>query len=208
MKHGTFISGVATATTGLPPGWKSSGSTTSQQNNSGSYLMNGPKGSQSLGYNIYRTKDDSINGNFYKINGAYVPDTTYLDVHPNTTHFGSSWKYYVTVVFQDSLSPGDILCEPHSDTIMINFPVVGINDPTNNSISLYPNPANDVVYIVSTNDIKTIEVLNYIGQTIYTNNNVNLKKAQLNVISFKSGVYFVKITTTSGIKTTKITVTH
>jgi hypothetical protein len=169
---------------------------------------NAPAGSQSLGYNIYRTKDDSINGSFIKVNPSYWGDTTYTEVHGPATQGPLSWKYYVTVVFQDSLTPGHILCEPSSDTILINFPTVGINDPTNNSISLYPNPANDVVYIVSTNDIKTIEVLNYIGQTIYTNNNVNLKKAQLNVISFKSGVYFVKITTTSGIKTTKITVTH
>jgi len=169
---------------------------------------NSPAGSQSLGYNVYRTHDDSINGSFFKVNTGYWPDTTYQEVHLSSTHLGSSWKYYVTVVFQDSLNPGDILCEPTSDTILIMFPTVGINDLTNSSISLYPNPADDVVYIVSTNDIKTIEVLNYIGQTVYMNNSVNLKKAQLNVTSFKSGVYFVKITTTSGIKTTKITVTH
>jgi hypothetical protein len=73
---------------------------------------------------------------------------------------------------------------------------------------LYPNPANDVVNIVSSNDIKTIEVINYVGQTIYKNNSVNLKITKLDVASFNSGVYFVKITTTEGIKTSKITVTH
>ena len=91
---------------------------------------------------------------------------------------------------------------------MITFPAVGINDLTNSSLSLYPNPANDVVNVVSTNDIKTIEVLNYIGQAIYTNKDINLKSLQFNVSSFQSGVYFVKVTTVSGIKTTKITVTH
>ena len=53
-----------------------------------------------------------------------------------------------------------------------------------------------------------IEVLNYIGQTIYNNKNVNLKIVQLNVTSFTSGVYFVKVTTVTGTKTTKVTVTH
>jgi hypothetical protein len=169
---------------------------------------NSPAGSQLLGYNVYRTHDDSINGNFYIVNSGYVQDTTYADPHANSTHLNSSWKYYVTVVFQDSLNPGHIVCEPASDTITINFPAVGINDQANSSISVYPNPANDLVYVVSTNDIKKIEVLNYIGQMVYTNNDVNLKKVQLNVTSFKSGVYFVKITTNSGIKTTKVTVTH
>ena len=162
-----------------------------------------PAGSLFMGYNVYRA--DSTSTVFNKIH--FGPDTTYIDTHPSTTK-DTFWKYFVTAVFQDSLHPGGTLCEPSSDTITIIFPVVGINPLTAGMISLYPNPANDVVNVVSTNDIKTIEVLNYIGQTIYTNNNINLKTLQLNVTSFKAGVYFVKVTTVSGIKTTKITVTH
>ncbi|TRZ74150.1 MAG: T9SS C-terminal target domain-containing protein [Bacteroidetes bacterium] len=174
---------------------------------SGLIIQDSPKGSQLLGYNVYSTDDNQITP-FHKVNLSGPVTSPYTDVHPSTTEPTTTWKYFVTAVFQDSLNPGPVLCEPSSDTITITFPAVGINDLTNSSLSLYPNPANDVVNIVSTNDIKTIEVLNYIGQTVYTNNNVNLKKAQLNVTSFKSGVYFVKITTASGIKTTKITVTH
>jgi hypothetical protein len=85
---------------------------------------------------------------------------------------------------------------------------VGIKELSPGSISLYPNPANDIVNIASTKDIRTIEVLNYIGQTIYKTNDVNLKVTKLDVGSFKAGEYFVKITTMSGIKTTKITVIH
>jgi hypothetical protein len=166
-----------------------------------------PEGSQKLGYNVYRTYDNLLNGSFFKVNTGYVQDTTFTETHASTTE-AMQWKYYVTVVFQDSLHPGQILCQPTSDTILITFPTVGINDLTNNSVSLYPNPANDVVNVVSTNDIKTIEVLNYIGQTVYSNKNVNLKTLQLNVTGFTAGVYFVKVTTASGIKTTKITVTH
>jgi hypothetical protein len=162
-----------------------------------------PAGSLFMGYNVYRA--DSTSTVFNKIH--FGPDTTYIDTHPSTTK-DTFWKYFVTAVFQDSLHPGGTLCEPSSDTITIIFPVVGINPLTAGMISLYPNPANDVVNVVSTNDIKTIEVLNYIGQTIYTNNNINLKSLQLNVTSFKAGVYFVKVTTVSGTKTTKITVTH
>jgi hypothetical protein len=179
--------------------------------NSGSGLIMpaSPMGSQFMGYNIHRSGDNGALPYTIINTSLWTSSLTYLDVHPSTTAPTTTWKYFVTAEFQDSLNPAPpMLCEPSSDTITITFPAVGINDPTNNSLSLYPNPANDVVNIVSTNDIKTIEVLNYIGQTIYTNMNVNLKKVQLNVTSFKAGVYFVKITTTSGIKTTKITVTH
>jgi hypothetical protein len=181
----------------------------SSNTGTGLILPMGPMGSQLLGYNVYRTADNAT-APFTKINPTIVNALTYLDVHPNTTEPNTTWKYYVTAVFHDSLASNQtsILCEPSSDTITIMFPAVGINDPTNSSISLYPNPANDVVNIVSTNDIKTVEVLNYIGQMVYTNKNVDLKTVKLNVTGFKSGVYFVKVTTTSGTKTTKITVTH
>jgi hypothetical protein len=86
--------------------------------------------------------------------------------------------------------------------------VVGIKELSPGSISLYPNPANDIVNIVSTTDIRTIEVLNYIGQTIYKTNDINLKVIKLDVGSFNAGEYFVKITTMSGIETTKVTVIH
>jgi hypothetical protein len=166
-----------------------------------------PAGSLFKGYNIYRTDDGNITGPFHKVNTTFWADTVYADVHPSTTN-ATSWKYYVTALFQDSLNLGVTLCESPSDTITMIFPALGIADPTNGSISLYPNPANDLVNIVSTNDIKTIEVLDYIGQTIYKANDVNLKATKLEVSTFTAGVYFVKITTSNGIKTSKITVTH
>ncbi len=85
---------------------------------------------------------------------------------------------------------------------------VGIKELTPGSIALYPNPANDVVNIVSTDDIRTIEVLNYTGQTIYKSNNINPKITKLDVSSFRAGEYLVKITSLNGIKTTKLTVIH
>jgi hypothetical protein len=157
------------------------------------------------GYNVWRTDLTGL-GTYLKLNTLPVPTTAYTDIIP-LVGWGI-YNYYVTAIFNDTI-PNTFLCEsPGSDTVTVQFPAVGIQEIGNGQISVYPNPANDVVNIVSTNDIKTIEVLNYIGQMIYTNKNVSLKKVELNVSSFKAGVYFVKITTTSGIKTTKITVTH
>jgi hypothetical protein len=199
------VKGQLLSTSGKP----NTSSKTSSNNGSGLILPKAPMGSTVMGYNVWRTPDN-LTTPFSKINLTLVNGLTYLDVHPSTTEPTTTWKYYVTAVFHDTLSidPNSVLCEPPSDTITIMFPAVGINDLTNSSISMYPNPANDVLNIVSTNDVKTVEVLNYIGQTVYTNMNVNLKNIKLNVTGFKAGVYFVKVTTTSGIKTTKITVTH
>jgi hypothetical protein len=161
-----------------------------------------------VGYNIYRTEDDAGLGNFILLNpSGPVNALTYADVHPNTTEPGSQWWYYVTA-WETNSAYGTYICEPASDTILIQFPAVGINDLGNNSINLYPNPANDLVNVVSTTDIKTVEVLNYIGQLVYTNKSVNSKRTQLNVSTLQAGVYFVKVTTADGLRTVKITVTH
>ena len=84
----------------------------------------------------------------------------------------------------------------------------GIKGLTSGSVSLYPNPSNDAVNIVSTNDIRSIEALNYLGQSIYKSNDVNLKSTKLDVAGFNAGEYFVKIITVSGINIEKITVIH
>jgi len=184
-------------------------SNASSNTGTGLILPDSPMGSQLLGYYVWRTGDNGALP-YTIVSPGIVNALTYQDIHLNTIET-ATWKYFVTAEFQDSLNPAPpsmMLCEPSSDTITITFPTVGMNDLTNNSVSLYPNPANDVVNVVSTNDIKTIEVLNYIGQTVYSNKNVNLKTLKLNVTGFTAGVYFVKVTTASGIKTTKITVTH
>jgi hypothetical protein len=162
-----------------------------------------PAGSLLTGYNVYRADLPAGTNFVIKHNGT---DTTWQDNH-GSTYGGTGWKYFVTAVFQDSLNQGVTLCEPSSDTITVIFPAVGIDELTN-SISLYPNPANDLVNVVSSNEIKTIEVLDYIGKVIYRNDDVNLKNTKLDVANYNSGVYFVKITTIAGVKTSKLTVTH
>jgi hypothetical protein len=118
------------------------------------------------------------------------------------TNFNGVWKYLSTFYFG-----------PPSWTFLQHVNVcedeaLGIKELSPGSIALYPNPATDVVNIVSINDIRTIEILDFLGQTIYKTNNVNLKVTKLDLTSFSAGEYLVKITTMNEIQTTKITVIH
>ena len=179
--------------------------------NSGSGLIipAAPLNSTMVGYNVYRT-DDNTTTPFHLLTTPPLPagTTTYADVHPATTDVTTSWLYYVAAVFENSVAPGVTLCEGASDTISILFPAVGFNNLDQSSISIYPNPASTMVTIQSTNTIKAVEVLNYVGQMIYSNTDVAQKKVELSVSTYNAGVYFVKVTTSEGVKTTKITVTH
>jgi len=68
-----------------------------------------------------------------------------------------------------------------------------INENTlNNNISIYPNPTKDNLTIeTNTNTAQKLEILNLIGQTVYTNS-IN-KKAVINTSAFAKGVYILKI---------------
>ncbi len=157
-----------------------------------------------VGYNIYRTAASGVAP--YTQLGTTQTTTTYVDTYPSTLVSGT-FKYFVTVLYKNSAT-SDILCTPSTDTITVAFPAVGMNELTGGQIMIYPNPANEIVNIKSDFTITAVDVMNFVGQTVYTSSKVDAKTSKLNVAEFKPGVYFVKVSTTEGIRTVKITVTH
>ena len=71
---------------------------------------------------------------------------------------------------------------------------------SNNSVSIYPNPATTVLNVVA-EGYNTIEVINLLGQTVYTCNATN--NTQINVSNLRNGVYFVRVNGEKGTTTQK-----
>ncbi len=68
----------------------------------------------------------------------------------------------------------------------------GLNDTQNKpKVSIYPNPATNLVN-VSTQNAKTITIMNSIGQVVFVSN-VNHSVHSIDVSEFATGVYFVEI---------------
>ncbi|MBI9038462.1 MAG: T9SS type A sorting domain-containing protein [Bacteroidales bacterium] len=76
---------------------------------------------------------------------------------------------------------------------------------SDNRTLVYPNPAIDYISIVSPSEIKKVSIINCVGQTVYENN-INDTKAQINLRSYESGVYFIKIETAKGLETYRVAV--
>ena len=72
-------------------------------------------------------------------------------------------------------------------------------------ISVYPNPASDLLNINSNNQILSIKILNYTGQ-IVAENIFNSKEVIINTSTFNSGIYFIQIETEKGISTKKVVI--
>ena len=81
---------------------------------------------------------------------------------------------------------------------------VGINDVDNvASFEVYPNPAHETVTVSTTMNAQKVEVMNYLGQVIYSKN-VTGNNFTLNVANYADGVYFIRLTGDEGIATQKL----
>lgn len=80
---------------------------------------------------------------------------------------------------------------------------VGFDDPSNASVSVYPNPAHDMLKVVGNQTIDKVALLSVLGQTVLTKN-VAGQETQLNVSGFVSGIYILQITMNGQVVTKKI----
>jgi len=73
-----------------------------------------------------------------------------------------------------------------------------------NIIVVFPNPANDKLFINSTGlEIIKIELIDFTGKLVYSNNHLN-KNECLDISRLKNGIYFVKAYATTGLYSSKI----
>jgi|GEM_PF-485740 len=74
-------------------------------------------------------------------------------------------------------------------------------------VNVYPNPARNVVHIVSEQKINFFNVVNMLGQTLYSAN-VDDFRAEFNVSGLTNGMYMVQVFTAKGISTHRLQVNN
>ncbi len=85
---------------------------------------------------------------------------------------------------------------------------VGVETATvDNTVSVYPNPANAILNIRSDNKILNIRVFNIIGQTVL-NEKPEVTHAILDINNLEDGMYYVEVETETGVKVKKIAITR
>jgi hypothetical protein len=153
-------------------------------------------GSRALtGYNIYR----STEGGEYELIG-FTEATTYTDADlPNALYC-----YMVSAVWTSETDycesdwVGEDVCE------IIN---VGIGEPGSGaySFNLYPNPANDHVFITTSGELKRVTVYNALGQLI-TDELTTGQQYELTTRTYTIGIYMVRVETAEGVTTRALTI--
>jgi len=82
-------------------------------------------------------------------------------------------------------------------------PFVGINENAlQKSVTLAPNPATDRVNLRSEHMIRSVNILNMLGQVVHSEN-VTDRTAVINISSLETGMYYMQIQTSEGMVTKK-----
>lgn len=91
-------------------------------------------------------------------------------------------------------------------TILSSTLETSIDDvKTPNSLFLYPNPANNMLFIQSESVIDEVRMIDILGQIIYQGVGSS-KSYEINVGNYKSGFYLVQVISSNGIITKKVEV--
>ena len=84
--------------------------------------------------------------------------------------------------------------------------IVGIGEnPVQHAVSVFPNPATDMLHISAENGLTSVRIMNQVGQLILSRN-ADATDFTINISGFPTGVYFVEINTAEGSITEKILV--
>ncbi len=124
------------------------------------------------------------NRNQTEVSSSYNFNNEYYDAYSENIFPVEDAEFSLVNVTKDSSIPGEV---------------------TENNISVFPNPANNIINIVSEKNIEKIKIMNFVGQVIFatTSSSNNIK---INSSDYPAGVYFVKIELSGKVITKKVTV--
>ncbi|HRO75553.1 MAG TPA: T9SS type A sorting domain-containing protein [Crocinitomicaceae bacterium] len=83
------------------------------------------------------------------------------------------------------------------DDVSFSYTTVGLNEVSNATSKVYPNPTSDVLNIEVSKDAKSLNVYGIDGKVVLTTS-LNGTQSTINVSNLNNGVYFYNITTIDG----------
>ena len=150
------------------------------------------------GHNVNLTWEASEDAVSYlvKRNGETLGETTDLSFEDVVEESGE-YKYSVFAVGENGSMSAPV-------SVIINLDFTGVAENQNVNISVYPNPANDVLTIDTKAGNFKYQLINSLGQVV-RNGNAN-NKAYVKVSDLNKGIYFLSITSGNQVNVQKVVV--
>ncbi|TVQ83915.1 MAG: T9SS C-terminal target domain-containing protein, partial [Bacteroidetes bacterium] len=114
---------------------------------------------------------------------------------------------YQYAVEADAHLPQEDVFEIIDQNVQINVVLqpdgTQVSDISEEGFHIFPNPAQTMVHIHSSEEIREIRLVNLLGQVIYTTR-VQGFEYNLNVAGYENGMYFIQVSTNKGYKTKRL----
>jgi hypothetical protein len=150
---------------------------------------------QVFGFDIYGS-DRFGNPPFSKRNTIPVTENFYSETPPNWNP-EDIYEYYIVALQQD-YQIGHLRCESgSSDTIKVTYPI-GVKESIFSSWKLFPNPTDQFLIIEGDQPVIRVQILNQLNKLISEKSLSGSKRINFNTSGLSQGIYFIRITTSSG----------
>jgi len=143
------------------------------------------------GYDVYRKHPDSAV--YSRINRNAVQDTVYTD----SSLAPGPYKYYVVALL------GECTQGTPSDTVLVDV-VTGTGRVSEEGVKVFPNPAKDVIRILSSTDIERAWIFDQVGMLVKTPAKDEISSGTLSLRGLAVGVYCLKLQMRNEVKTVLI----
>ena len=133
---------------------------------------------------------------WYKIQGSFIADSSYQYLIIGNFFDDSlvdTINFPYQVVPQVAYYYLDDVCVSTDSIYAQTWTGFAENIHSQIKIKIYPNPATDVVNIISLENITKVQLLNTLGEIIYSFNNNGSSYYSLSLINVPSGLYFIKV---------------
>lgn len=154
------------------------------------------------GYYVYRKVNED--GTYERAKIVAANKTEYKETKAMED---GNWYYYKVVAYYQDIDCAAAPAKALYGTeffVKYYYSVDAVEENELNGVSIYPNPAKDVLTIEAEN-ISSITIFNSLGQRVYAED-VNANEHLINIGGFEAGIYMVKIVTNSGEVTKRISV--
>ena len=158
-------------------------------------IADGSSCSTSVTFNAILTPEVTSGASYrWYINNAFqVSGSGSLTFTPSSINDGDEVRFEVSHSSLSACHTGSTLI---SETITLDCSTLSVDEFSLNSIKLYPNPANNTVYIKGLNETANIKVYSSFGNEVLSLESISNNK--LDISTLASGMYIVKISTNKG----------
>ncbi|MFT7344937.1 MAG: hypothetical protein ACI9XP_001529 [Lentimonas sp.] len=136
-----------------------------------------------------------VSASFYN-NGAIIEDVTFI-ITTGTSTFTEFTVTLDVATVPDSMmifaySGDEIGSVLYLDDVAFDYENIGLNETQLNLVSIYPNPATNLITITSESIIETVEIYSVTGQLVKSVE-MNSVTSKINVEGLKSGSYVIEL---------------